>query len=117
MNSPVFAALAPGVLVVGRMVSAISSRYAISSGVKAALVLLAVFSVRHPVISALPPIRATPPNRKLTRRTASRRLIISGLYSVKLSLSVIDGLRSDILALELLHREISRACSKRHVGE
>ena len=36
MNAPVFAALAPGVLVVGRIVSATSSRNATSSGVNGA---------------------------------------------------------------------------------
>jgi hypothetical protein len=36
MNAPVFAAFAPGVCVCGRMVSAISSRYAISCVVNGA---------------------------------------------------------------------------------
>src|SRR6266516_545857 len=115
MNSPVFAAFAPGVLVVGKIVSAISSRYAISSGVKGAKGAPAL-SVRQPVISALPPIRATPPSSAATRATASRRVIISGVYSFRISLSVIGG-SSDILALEFIHRVVSRAGSERHVGE
>src|SRR3954463_4837974 len=119
ISSPVLAALAPGVLVVGRIVSAISSRYATSSGVNGVNGTL-VFSVRHPVMRALPPISATPPRSAATRATASRRVIISGEYSIRVSLlSIIDWLplRSEILALELLHRVISSAGSERHVGE
>src|SRR3954465_9022537 len=117
MKAPVFAAFAPGVLVVGRIVSAISSRYATSSLEKASPPVAAGFSVLHPVIQAVLPINATPPSSALTRSTAWRRVIISGVSRTAISLSVIDRLRSDVAAFELVHREIRGARGERHVGE
>src|SRR5215212_11903677 len=99
MNAPVLAAFAPGVLVVGRIVSAISSRYAISSGVNGVKGTLPR-SGRQPLINGPLPIIATPPRMVATRSTASRLEISSGLRSLgKLSFEVIDFLRSDVAAI------------------
>src|SRR3954470_7931959 len=117
MKAPVFAAFAPGVLVVGRMVSAISSRYATSSLVKASPPVAAGFSVLQPVIQAVLPISAAPPSSALTRSTACRRVIISGVSRTAVSLSVIGRLRSDVAAFELVHREVRGARGERHIGE
>src|SRR4051812_50067663 len=95
MKAPVFAAFAPGVLVVGRIVSAISSRYATSSLVKASPPVAAGFSVLQPVIQAVLPISAAPPSSALTRSTACRRGIISGGSRTAGSLFVLGRLRSD----------------------
>src|SRR6266550_9089486 len=116
MKAPVFAAFAPGVLVVGRMVSATSSRNAISSGVNVpASVAPGFFSSfsRHPVISALPPTSATPPSITVTRRTASRRVIIS--RSVISSFEDIDDSPLEVAAVELTNRIVSSSRCERHV--
>src|SRR3712207_616763 len=131
MKAPVFAAFAPGVLVVGRMVSAISSRYATSCGVKSWNAVFApVFAVsdaeRAPrsqaVSSPVPPTNATPPSSALTRRIASRRVsspssaVSSGVIpSVLIRFDMVAG--SEVLALELVHGEVGRAGGERHVGE
>src|SRR6185436_20213441 len=116
MNAPVFGSFAPVVLVVGRIVSAISARYSTSSLVNAAPVV--VFSVRQPVIHALPPIRATPPRRAVTRTTASRRVIISGVSRIAISLSVIEGSDQMLRRLSsLTAKSAARAVSAIYVSE
>src|SRR5580704_3903718 len=116
MNAPVFAALAPGVFVSGRIVSAISSKNATSCalnfpGARAA----AVPAFSTAANRSLPPTNATPPNSALTRRMASRRLI-----RCSCSVSVSDDsfiFGSQVAAIELAHREVHCAGSERHVRE
>src|SRR5437762_4392736 len=70
-------------------------------------------------MSALPPISATPPSSAVTRNTASRRVISSGVSRrIPLSLSVILTIpRSEIATIELLHREVSSTGGERHVSK
>src|SRR5450631_1321709 len=116
MNAPVFAAFAPGVLVSGRIVSAISSRNATSC----ALNLPGGCSARELVFStaannSLPPTNASPPSNALTRRMASRRLINCCSVSDDSDDSFIVS--SQVAAIKLVHREVRGAGGKRHVGE
>ena len=67
MNCPTMAALAPGVDVSGKIVLATSSRYAISSALKFALVPVLLL---QPVKKALPPT-SVPPKRSEMYCTAS----------------------------------------------
>src|SRR6476660_474036 len=58
MNCPTLAAFAPGVLVAGKIVSATSSRYGISSSLNASVLVVSVFL--QPVRNASAPTTAPP---------------------------------------------------------
>src|SRR5450432_2190367 len=114
MKAPVFAAFAPGVFVSGRIVSAISSRKAISSAVTSSVAPATGRLAASQVASKpLPPTNAAPPSNALTRRIASPRLMgaaDSGSKDVFMN-------DSKIAAIEFVHGKIRRARGDRHVGE
>src|SRR5215217_6123140 len=131
MKGPVRAALAPGdFAVVGRIVSAMSSRRATSRGANwptwryapgwgwdgAACARSAAWSTRAPPTSAMPPRKPT------TRAIASRRPISSNASRCSSfnpsRYSLMDiGRRSEVAALQLVDREARGAGGERHVGE
>src|SRR5512144_545110 len=113
MNAPTLAALAPGVFVSGRIVSATSSRNATSSAEKCQAFARAG---RGPARRWGSPTRAMPPSRLLTRRIASRR-------SISRSCFISDGMDDSVelgleaMALHLVHGKIRGPCRDRRVGE
>src|SRR5512143_1966341 len=114
MNAPTLAALAPGVFVSGRIVSATSSRNATSSAENCQ----AAFgrAGRVPARRWGSPTKAMPPSRALTRRIASRRSISrSGFISDGMVDSVEIGL--EVALFHRVHGKIRGSCRDRHVGE
>src|SRR3984957_21021818 len=114
LNALVFAAFAPGVFVSGRIVSAISSRSAISSAVNSpGAPPTGRLAASQLASKPLPPTNAAPPSKALTRRIASRRLISaadSGSDDVFM-------FGSKVAAIEFVHGKIRRAGGDRHVCE
>src|ERR1700675_3695184 len=114
IKAPVFAAFAPGVFVAGRIVSAISSRNAISAAVNAPHVpSKGRLAFSQAASTPFPPTNATPPKRALKRRMASRRLTrAAGSGSDDMFIEF-----SEVAAIQLVHGEVRRAGGDRHVGE
>src|SRR3954466_15288409 len=118
MNGPTPAALAPGVFVGGRIVSATSARKSMSDLLNwptwsPACTTRCSFS--HAVNSEVPPTNVTPPRRNPTRRIISRRSIvatsfISSPLGIRLSLL-------EVALIELADGKIGRAGGERHVGQ
>src|SRR5262245_44854930 len=104
MNAPVRAALAPGVLVAGRMVSAISSRNATSAALNepAPWAVTVSWTAASGIAARIrsPSTSAALPRRTATRWTASRR-----------------ETGSEIPTFELLDGKRHRSSRERHVGE
>src|SRR5258708_1457153 len=115
MKAPVLAALAPGVFVAGRIVSAISSRNAMSLAVNSPSVASSRGKLARSLAASkpLPPTNETAPNKALTRRINSRRLT-SRSDSVSDDVFIFG---SQVAAIELVHGEVRRAGGDRHVGE
>src|ERR1700730_8923188 len=113
MNAPVLAAFAPGVLVAGRMVSAISSNRAICSMVNSPGVPLAALAFSAAANRPLPPVKAVAPNQALTHRMASRRLSSgTGSSSTDMLMEA-----SKVAAIEFIDGEVRRPRGERHVGQ
>src|SRR6185437_4063061 len=112
MNGPTWAAFAPGVLVSGRIVSATSSRKAMSRAVKGPAPPRATAAPRwafsHALTSELPPTSAMPPSRAVTRRMASRRSIMDSME---------PPCELEVVPRELAHGKVRRARRQRHIRE
>ena len=114
MNAPVFAALAPGVDVSGRIVSAISSSSATSAAVNVPTPC-AIACAQRRVVEREREQRVAADQRdaaeqRVTRCIASRRVIRRGRASMVVP-------PSQVAALQLVDRERRRARGERHVGE